>query len=257
MDHKEMAALGAGTAAWLGQMRGESWKVGDSNAGADTDFPWVDIANPGNGAVLRLIWGLHAEERVTVEGRYPEGIAHAVRRANVDPGRGAMTVAREANRRVLLAGYLDDLPAVLARKAAQDRREAARELLMARAAELFGVEPDGGKVYLGQWLDGSGTAEAYMLTDPESISLDLSGVRADVALRMLAVMAAHAPMQPTCCVRYGEGHPPGWAEAGCRQRGIPAPDTLPAELEPAYDAYVLSGEWREMPFKAWLKAHPV
>jgi hypothetical protein len=194
MDTTEMEELATQVAYELTSLRGEGWRL-DRTGRPDVAYPTAYLVGEDH-AVLELFYGYHAPGKVTVTGQFP-GTAGAfdLYRANIDPARGAEVVAREANRRVLEAGYLDVLPDKVARAARQAVREARRAQLMREAGALFGKDPrddgDGGKLYLGEFVHGSGYVENYR-SEPESLSFNLSGIPAATALRMLAVLAEDA-----------------------------------------------------------------
>jgi hypothetical protein len=189
MDIAELSDLAGQVAYELTSLRGEVWTVATT-----TDDTWPSAELSGeDGARLKLIFGWYAPGKVTVEGMFPPATgSRADYRANVDPARGPEVLARAADRRVLQAGYLDVLPSAIAQRAEMDRREAARAELLGRVAALFGIDPadpgDGRKVFLGQFLAGSGYVETYY-ADPDSLTFSLSGIPAATALRMLAVLA--------------------------------------------------------------------
>jgi len=145
----ELAALAAEVASVLTDLRREPWAVAEQPAAR---APTVRLAGPGH-AALDLSFGWWATGKLTIDGVFPDGITHKGFSANVSPGRGATAIARDANRRVINAGYLDELASAVARKTEQDARDAE-----------------------ARWQSGR-------------MNLNLSGVPAEVALAMLKVLA--------------------------------------------------------------------
>lgn len=190
MNIQELRELGAEAAAELTGLRGERWLVESTR---DDTWPSLVLAEPASGARLQLIYGYWSPGMVTAVGVYPKdtGTRYPYR-ANVDPGRGGSRIGREADRRVLRGGYLDELPAMLARRAEMDVRTANRAERLGQAAELFSTQVIDDKVFVGEFVHGSGYAEMYSVMAPDTMSLNISGIPADVALRMLAVLAASA-----------------------------------------------------------------
>jgi hypothetical protein len=189
MDIAELKDLAAEVAYELEFLRGEGWTVDTTT---DDAWPSAELAGE-DGARLKLIFGWYAPGKLTVEGMFPPATGSRTDyRANVDPARGSQAIARAADKRVLQAGYLDVLPPAIAQRAEMDRREAARTELLGKVAALFGIDPadhgDGRKVFLGQFLAGSGYVETYY-ADPGSLTFELSGIPAETALAMLAVLA--------------------------------------------------------------------
>lgn len=186
-----MEELARSVAYELTSLRGEGWRL-DRMGRPDAAYPLAYLAGEDH-AVLELFYGFHSPGKVTVTGVFPGTTgAFELYRANIDPARGSEVVAREANRRVLEAGYLDVLPGKVAQAGRQAVREARRAQLMREAGALFGKDPrddgDGGKLYLGEFVHGQGYVENYR-SEPESLSISLSGIPATTALRMLAVLA--------------------------------------------------------------------
>lgn len=251
MTYDELCTLAADTALQLSQRRSEIWTVASTK---DDTWPSAELAGPA-GARLRIIYGYDASGKVTVRGLYPEGVGGTAYRANVDPARGAQAVASEADRRVLNAGYLAALPKVLERKAAQDAEQARRDGLMARAGELFGIEPEpDGKVYLGKRVLGRGYVENYYADGKGALNINLSGIPADVALAMLAVLAARTEPGPSCC-RDNPEHPYSWAGPDCLLvNPLPEPKPFSAAFERLYDEYLSSGDFQRHGWNDWLKS---
>jgi len=191
MDMTQMEQLATEVAYELGLLRGEGWVLHRMGKPDDT-WPSAYLAGE-DGALLLLQYADVPAARVTATGLFPDGTTmFGVHRASVNPDRGTAVLAREVDRRVLQAGYLEMLPSALAQ---HRRREAAvrhRAELLGQVAALFGVDAsdygDGRKVFLGEVTSCSGYVE-NSLGAPESLSLNLSGIPAATALEMLAVLA--------------------------------------------------------------------
>ena len=159
-----------------------------------------------------------------MRGKYPEGTSGGTYQARVDPQRGLLTIAKDIDRRILGAGYVDDLLAAIEAKRERDEREAKRASWLAKAAELFGVEPPKDTGYLGRpytpqldlsrFVKGQGHAESYW-DGTEHLNINLSGIPAQVALDMLKVLAGSEAVRASCCFRYGPAHHPSLAAVGC------------------------------------------
>jgi hypothetical protein len=207
--------------AWeLGQLRRESWTWPPQTAHAT----YTTLAC-GN-AMLSLSWNSRAG-KLHVAGLGPDG--HVLARygaprgnpltwsVNVDPDRGAPALARDINRRILAAGYADDLLAARAKAAERAAIAAARAQWIAQAADLFevGMPEDGEKLYLKQFVTGSGYVQAHGVDDTDHLDINLSGIPAQVALDMLAVLAESGSVSALCCFTYGSGHHPQFTSVGC------------------------------------------
>jgi hypothetical protein len=210
----------------LGCVRGELWAV------SHAPDSWPNGADLTCGRAV-----LHARVshgRLAVEGKAPDG--YSLRRswqrtfalgADGWPCWDALRVAREVDRHIVSAGYIDDLLVVTARKDEADRVDLARAELLARAAALFGVQPpeadrhmrqraEAWKLNLGRFVTGSGYVEASTRGDgTDHLDINLSGIPAEVALGMLEVLARHVEHGALCCWRYGPGHHPDFSVVGC------------------------------------------
>jgi hypothetical protein len=135
---------------------------------------------------------------------------------NVAPERGGKTIANEARRRVLDAGYLDELPAKVAEWQTELAEADTRIGIMARAAGLFGLEaPGDAPLNLSRFLPNKrGQAELSSYGKPE-MSIELYGLDPEVGMAMLQVMAASHLVHASCCHRYGPGHHPQFEVTGC------------------------------------------
>lgn len=191
MDQATMSNLATAVAFELDHIRSEGWRLDRMSAHGDA-YPAAWLASDTD-AVLMLQYGFESPGRVTVTGVFPKSTGALYHfSANVDPERGAVAIARAADRRVLEAGYLDVLPDMVALRARIDRQTAERETLLARAGALFGIDArdygDGRKVYLTEVSEARGYVETY-LNEPQSVTFNLSGIPAETALEMLAVLA--------------------------------------------------------------------
>jgi hypothetical protein len=218
-DRKQFADLAARLAWQLGELRHETWTV----ACQDYDFI-AQLAGPGD-ARLGLHW-LNRAKRLRVSGLDPDGLAAFRRRViTVDPSRGLLIITKDVNRRLIAAGYVDDLLAAKAKKAARDTADAERASWLDQAAALFGIGrpkdhtagDDPHKVYLGRFVKGSGYVESYGHGDGDTghLNINLSGIPAHIALAMLAVLAGSEGASAQCCYRYGPGHHPDFSVTGC------------------------------------------
>lgn len=221
MDTAEFADLAKDLAARLGDLRGEQWT-------AEPDERYQAGAVLAHGiARLHVSWD-HRERKLRVAGLGPDGSQLGRWSINANPERGAAVVAKDIARRILGAGYLDDLLVARAKKADRDERDAKRAAWLAQAAELFGIEPPAGgrqglarltegRLHLQQFVKGSGYVEAYGYGDGDTdhLSINLSGIPAEVALGMLKVLAGSADVLARCCSTYGPNHHPSLSTAGC------------------------------------------
>lgn len=213
MNHQQMRDLAGDVAATLTAERGEPWQCTQADTPADTDYPGARLDGPAGARLqLREGWQAHVDRpcgatgKVTVTGLFPAGQSHGTYTANVNPARGARTVAREAARRVLDAGYLAELPGILARKHQHDQEQAERLDWLRRAAWITGQDAPadaGDRIGLGHLAAGYGDVRAYW-TGSDRLNIELSGIPAETALRMLAVLAETAGGPPaaacTCCI---------------------------------------------------------
>jgi hypothetical protein len=231
-----MRRFAAKVAAELGARRNEAWAV------EVPEEPYVRSVVITTGiARLKLSYDSMAAEKVNVSGGFPDGFGHKTFAANVDPARGPHMVAAEAERRVLAAGYADELLVVLERKRVSDEHNANRAALMARAAALFGIETedpgDGGKLFLHDWLTGSGYVEPYGGNHDDRLTFQLSGIDGEVALAMLQVLAVSRATAP-CCHKWGLSHHPALSEPGCARTGpVTEPKPFSREADALFDVY--------------------
>jgi hypothetical protein len=220
MNHAEFAGLATDLAAELGKLRSEDWTA-ELAGGRDT---WATLAC--GTARLTVTWYTR-EARLVIYGLDPDGRYLSPHRITVNPARGAAAIARDVSRRILAAGYADDLLVAIARKAEKDELEATRAAWLARAAQLLGIDPppaadDIGRgikprLDLGQFVAGQGHAESYW-DGADRLNIDLTGIPAQVALDMLKVLAESDAVRARCCFTYGPDHPPQFSVAGCLYR---------------------------------------
>jgi hypothetical protein len=190
MNIQELRKLGTEAAAELTALRGNDWVIETEK---DDTWPSLVLAETATQARLRLIYGWFAPGKVTAEGIFPESTAPRIGyRANIDPGRGGARIGREADRRVLRSGYLGELPAALERRARMDDRARHVAMRLGQAASLLGVEVEDGRVFVGEFVLGSGYAEMYSASFPDTMSLNISGIPAVTALEMLAILRKRA-----------------------------------------------------------------
>jgi hypothetical protein len=218
MDSVDFDRLAKGLAAELGTLRSEEWTV--------TADETADARAVLAGGIARLSVSLGWRTgRLRVRGLDADGNVFRTWDITASPDRGAPAIAKDVNRRILAAGYADDLIVARAKKTAREVSDAARAAWLDQAAELFGIArpkdhtrgADPHKVYLGQFVKGSGYVQSYGYgdTDTDYLDINLSGIPAQVMLDMLAVLAAHVRAQVQCCRAYGPGHPPQFAVTGC------------------------------------------
>ncbi len=216
MDRGKFRELGAGVARELGALRSETWTVTEQEHAREFG---LTLNGPGQ-ARLSMLIGWRGEGKVAIGSIYPEGTGGLYFQANIDPARGALVIAKEANRRVIAAGYADALLVALERKREQDEREAARSARMAEVAALFGTQQtEDHKVYLGEFIRGNGHVEEYYSGEGDALNIELSGIPREVGMKMLQVLAQAASSQATCCYRYGPGHDTRLSRAGCLHPG--------------------------------------
>lgn len=246
MDKQEFRALAEEVARHLRRLRGEDWNVVVEYDNPAAAPPSAELAAAAGGGRLKLGCGSRVPGKVTVTGMFPEGYGHSDWRANVDPGRGALVIAKEASRRLLKAGYLAELTEVYKRKAADDALAARQDAWLAAAAALFGREAPGRspagtlRLRLDDYVAGRGHAEPYDTPDGGRWSVSLSGVPAETLLRMLAVLAQDCAARPAAAAcRGGQldwpavAADPARSPAGqcefCRAPGVPLVAVLTAD----------------------------
>ena len=169
------------------ELRREDWRT---DSGPD-ERRGVRLVGPGQIA-LNLTCDDRTGGQLHVTGLFPDGTwGYKSWTANMNPAKPPRVLAREIERRVIAAGYVDDLLVAVERKRAADKRAAARLAWLAKAAALFGLAAPSGleRVYLDTFLDGTGYVQSYRGQHDDRLTLDLSGIPAEVALRMLQVLA--------------------------------------------------------------------
>jgi hypothetical protein len=164
------------------------------------------------------------------------------------PAWDTLRIAREVDRHIISAGYIDDVLVARARKDNDDAVATERMRWLSQVAGMFevgvpsGEGSDGWKVFLRQFVKGSGYVESYgsSLANAGHLSINLSGIPAEVMLEMLAPLAAYAGRECKCCHIYGPGHHPALATVGClrqkSERGEEASADRVARLVAGYGA---------------------
>jgi hypothetical protein len=219
MDLEELTQLVTFTANCLtGQGKGE-WAV--SEISGVPNLPQALLDGPDHAQLkIKLGWG--TASKVTVYGMMPGKYGDRYeydKRANVAAARGGKAIAGEARRRVLDAGYLDELPRRVAEWETEQAEADMRSGIMARAAGLFGLPaPGDGPLNLSRFLPKRGQAE---LTSggPPTMSIELHGLDPEVGMAMLQVLAASSMVSTSCCYRYGPAHHPSLSVTGCLHGG--------------------------------------
>jgi hypothetical protein len=160
------------------------------------------LAGPGT-AVLHIQPSYPDTSRLTITGACPQtrrdtrDITYSI---GVSADRRGAVIAREITRR-LLPAYLAALAQVLEYNETEGRNTATRDAVMTRAAALFGLDPshlagDGHhstQVSLSGALPGSAYGTVTANGAAETLGLDLHGIPADTALRILAELARAVP----------------------------------------------------------------
>lgn len=196
MDQVKFEDLARSLAWQLGELRSETWAA---ELRSETHG---HLDGPG-GASLGVHWYAR-EGKLIAEGMGPDrrtrnGLSKAWQ-AGVDPQRGLLTIGKDIDRRLISAGYVDDLVVAQAKKAERDAADARRANWLLEVAELFGLDvrprtrgpgEDPNKVYLGQFVKGSGYVQSYGrgTQDTDYLDINLSGIPAGVALAMLKPLA--------------------------------------------------------------------
>jgi hypothetical protein len=187
----EFRSLCGDVARELAELRGEAWAI-DQDDYTSNDSA---ILTGPDAARLSLAESWQPADKVTISGVYPVGYGRKQFHAGVSASRGARTIAREVSRRVLDAGYLTELARALASKAADDRQSAERLMWLQRVAELTGAHAPtkaDQQVSWGNWVaeppQVRGSVKAYH-RGSDLLEIELTAVPAEVALRMLAVLA--------------------------------------------------------------------
>lgn len=223
MDLDKFRELVKFTARCLtGQGKGE-WTAGEITE-LYPGYPQVLLDGPDH-AQLKIKFGWGAAGKITVYGmmpskygdRYEYGGGKGI---NVAPERGGKAIANEARRRVLDAGYLDELPGKLAEWRTEQAEADMRIGLMARAAGLFGLpEPGDAPLDLSRFLPGKRGQVELSSYGPPQMSIELHGLDPETGLRMLQALSASSMVSASCCYRYGPAHHPSLSVTGCLHGG--------------------------------------
>jgi hypothetical protein len=259
----ELAELADGVAGDLGTLRHEGWKT---EIPERTRPSLVYLAH----GIARLSLSLsYRDDRLHVYGLGPDGhfLDKGQRRSqgiwsiSANPARGSLAIAKDINRRIISAGYVDDLLAAVERKRERDERQAHSAAMMAEAGALFGITPhEDGKVYLGEFVRGTGHVSDYRVEGEDLLSIELSGIPRDVAMKMLKVLAQAASSQARCCYKFGPAHDTRLSMTGClRQRQVPGRRMTYDEAKALYDLYRRArgaGDWRTWLGDAAGSIHP-
>ena len=121
MDPVKFADLAEALAWQLGELRHEKWAVGEQGV----NHTHAVLCGPGK-ARLSLGWNAR-EGKLRVSGLGPDGRAFKRWSVNVDPQRGLLAIGRDIDRRLISAGYADDLVVALAKKAERDAEYSRRQ----------------------------------------------------------------------------------------------------------------------------------
>lgn len=221
MDLEEFTQLVKFTARCLtGQGKGE-WTVTEIDG--DHSWPQALLSGPDH-AQLKIKFGWRAEGKVTVYGMMPSKYGHDryeySKHANVAPQRGGKAIAGETRRRVLDAGYLDELPGKWAEWQTEQAEADMRAGIMARAAGLFGLEaPGDAPLNLSRFLPNKRGQVELTSYGPPTMSIELHGLDPETGLRMLQVLSASSMVSTSCCYAYGPMHHPSLTVTGCLHAG--------------------------------------
>lgn len=185
--------LADGIARELGGLRGETWTTTEGYFASQRYL---------NGPGQALLLFSSDQVRAEISTSYPESNTRGENLGlSASLARGPLAIARDINRKIM-PGYLAELGRVLAWNRDEQAKHEGRTVVLNQAAELFGAtferpgawEPGQSGAHkdslsLRERLPGAafGTVEAY--GEPDKLNLDLHHIPADVALRMLAVLA--------------------------------------------------------------------
>jgi hypothetical protein len=236
LDLKEFTELVTFTARCLGAQEPGEWAESLTGQGQPSwtvteitelgpGYPQALLSGPDH-AQLKIKYGWGAAGKVTVYGMMPskygdgnERYAYA-KHANVAPERGGKAIANEARRRVLNAGYLDELPGKWAEQVTEQAEADMRSGLMARAAGLFGLEaPGDAPLNLSRFLPDKRGQVELTSHGPATMNIELYGLDPEVGMAMLQVLSASHLVSTSCCYRYGPMHHPSLAVTGCLHGG--------------------------------------
>jgi hypothetical protein len=262
MNDGAMRNLVVEVAIELGKLRGETWQAAGGADPGQSGRGEYTLTGPGQ-ARLALDFNVYSDDsKLTIQALYPEGTGGRIFSANVNPERGARTIAREASRRVLAAGYADELLTVLARKAEQEANQAVADAWLDQAAKLFGIDRadgHGDKLYLSDFTELRSSVQAYgpyAGGGPMKISIELNGLAPDTAMAVLRALAGSQQVHARCCYKYGPGHDTRLSLLGCLRSDRNDRKPTYAEGEALYELYRHEahhpGDW-----KTWLNGTDV
>lgn len=253
MEDIKLVNLAHGTASALAAIDGKNWVLSPDDAGRGFG---VDIRN-SDGEVVNFQWAV-ASGRVYIEGMDPATSAATGTVIHVTASRGYIVIAKEISRR-LLPGYRRELADRRAHEAGQRAEFEARAAAVNAVERLFGTPTDfgaynpmaGGEAHYKTEarLALRGAHERFgcrgLVTEYGRVSvtgdgsltdLELHGIPAAVALRMLRVLADYTAMWP--------------AEPGQRKT---EPRPFSAAFEELYDKWLFSGAWQRTDWETWLR----
>jgi hypothetical protein len=223
MDLDKFRELVTFTADCLtGQHQGE-WTAGEITE-LYSGYPQALLDGPDH-AQLKIKFGWGAAGKVTVYGmmpskygdRYEYGGGKGI---NVAPERGGKAIAGEARRRVLDAGYLDELPGKVAEWETEQAESARRVAIMGRASQIFGMaSPGDAPLNLSRFLPNKRGQVELTSYGPATMNIELYGLDPEVGLGMLQAMSASHLVSASCCYRYGPAHHPSLSVTGCLHSG--------------------------------------
>ena len=185
MRDREIAALAVDVARWLGP----GWA-----RELDDDYAGTHVVS---GPVRLYICSARTAGQVAISGSLPDTTLRVDRpHINVSLARGAKAIAKEVRRR-LLPRHLAALERVLAYDAEQAHDHGARQVTLAKIAAMFpgshvreitsAYKASDADVVIEAKGGGRGTVHAS--GDAAELTIELRGVPADVALRMLELLA--------------------------------------------------------------------
>lgn len=278
MSELEMAQLVHDVANELGKREGETWLVRGSVASRGFG---TDVYN-AKGETVNFQES-RTPGRLYIEGMDPVGHRATDCDITVAVSRSPAAIAAEIARRVL--------PGYRVAMAERRRREAERQAAFrARAAAvnaveaMFGPPTDFGELdpaasgevtyktgarlplrgkrlrenWQGKPLYDHEFARVTVTGDGSLMDVEMRDIPAEVAARMLAVLAAYNatwPARAECCEQHGSPHPGEWSVPGCPQEGTDGPAAFfprAGAFAEMYDAWLAEGEGR--PFTDWLKS---
>jgi hypothetical protein len=218
LDLEQFTQLATSTAVYLTRQRQGEWTVTEITE-LHPGYPQALLAGPDH-AQLKIKHGWGAAGKVTVYGMMPSKYGYDryeyAKHANVAPERGAKTIANEARRRVLDAGYLAELPQRVYAWETELAEAGVRAGIMARAAGLFGLPtPGDAPLNLSRFLPNRRGQVELSSDGLPQMSIELHGLDPDVGLRMLQALSSSFMVSGSCCRKFGPGHHPQFEVAGC------------------------------------------